>query len=391
MTTLAAQVTSVGIIVPGYEDILQQLREAFWSIYGSDVDLSADTQDGQMIAIFARVISDTNQMAEAVYNSFSPSFAQGAGLSSVVKINGIARGVPTRSTATVAVVGVVGTIITDGIVGDNLSLGTQWALTSPITIPGAGTINVTATCTEDGATAAGIGTLAAILTPTLGWQSVTNAAAAVPGLAVETDAALRTRQAQSTAGSAQTVLEAIYAAIANLAGVGRLQVYENDSDSTDADGIPSHSISAVVFGGDATAIAGAIALKKPPGTGTYGSTAVVVTDSHGMVNTINFYVLLVTTVSVEVTIHNLTGYVSTTGDTIKAAIAAYLSALAIGEDSYLTRLYTPANLDGSALGDTYVVTLIRQKTSGAFAAADIVIAFNEAATCAVANVTLILV
>lgn len=389
--TLAAQVTDTGILVPSYDEILADLQASFQAIYGTDIDLSADTQDGEMLAIFARAISDSNQLAEAVYNSFSPSFAQGAGLSSVVKINGIARNIATRSTATVAVVGVVGTIITGGIVGDNLSLGTQWALTSPVTIPGAGTINVTATCTEDGATAAGIGTLTAILTPTLGWQSVTNAAAAVPGLAVETDAALRTRQAQSTSGSAQSILEAIYAAIANLAGVGRLQVYENDGDTTDADGIPSHSISAVVFGGVAADIAVAIANKKPPGTGTYGSTAVVVTDSHGISNTINFYALLVTTVSVEVTIHNLTGYVSTTGDAIKSAVAAYLSALAIGEDSYLTRLYTPANLDGSALGDTYVVTLIRQKTGGAFAAADIVIAFNEAATCAVANVTLILV
>lgn len=389
--TLAAQVTSTGIEVPSYETILAALQDSFWAIYGSDVDLSADTQDGQMISIFARAISDANQLAEAVYNSFSPTFAQGAGLSSVVKINGIARGVATQSTATVSIGGVVGTIINAGIVGDNLNLGTQWALPATVTIPIAGTIDVTATCTEDGATAAGVATLTQILTPTLGWQTVTNAAAAVPGQPVESDAALRTRQAQSVAGSAQAILESIYAAIANLTGVGRLKVYENDSDSTDGDGIPSHSISAVVFGGVAADIAAAIALKKPPGTGTYGSTAVVVTDSHGMSNTINFYALLVTTVSVEVTIHTLTGYVSTTGDAIKAAVAAYLAALDIGEDSYLTRLYTSANLNGDPLGATYVVTLIRQKTSGAFAAADITIAFNEAATSAVANITLLLV
>ncbi len=71
----------------------------------------------------------------AAYNSFSPGFAQGAGLSSIVKINGIARKVPSNSQCVVTIVGQAGAQITNGIIGDNLNLGTQWALPALVTIP----------------------------------------------------------------------------------------------------------------------------------------------------------------------------------------------------------------------------------------------------------------
>lgn len=391
MATLAAQVTPTGILVPSYADILQQLKNMVWSIYGSDVDLDADTQDGQMLSIFAQAIADANEMAAAVYNSFPPTFAQGAALSSVVKINGIARQAASASTAIVTITGVAGVVITAGLVGDDLGLETQWALPDSVTIPGGGTINVTATCTVVGNTTMGAGHLTVILTPTRNWQAVTNAAAATPGNPVESDAALRVRQGKSVAIPAQTVLDAIFGAIANLAGVGRLAIYENDTDTTDGNGIPSHSISPVVEGGDINQIAAAIANKKTPGTGTFGTTTVTVFDSRSMPNPISFFSLTGVPITVEVTIHSLTGYVSSTGVAIQQAVSDYINALSIGEDSFLTKLYTPANLTDPAIVDTFVVTLIKQSRTGPVAPANVVIAFNEAASCNPGLVTVIVV
>lgn len=388
MATLALQVSDEGISAPSYEDILQQLRILYWGIYGNDAILDADSQDGQFLAVIAQGIYDCNQAGIAVFNSFRPGFAQGAGLSSIVKINGLQRLVSSNSTAVVKIIGQVGTVITSGIIGDDLSLGTQWALPETVTIPLAGEIDVTATCTTAGAITAAENSLTVILTPTRGWQTVNNALEAVPGAPVESDATLRRRQSVSTANPSQTIIESITAGLANLGGVQRLLVYENDTDSTDADGIPSHSIAAVVQGGDTVEIAETIAARKSPGTGTAGSVTEIVIDSAGMPNTIRFYPLDLVTIEVEVTIEELAGYVSTTADLIKEAVSDFISNLSIGETVYHSRLFTPANLESTGVGKTFVVTAITlNKTGDPPGTADIDIDFNAAAVATTDNVT----
>lgn len=394
MATLAPQITATGISSPDYSDILAELQNGYYSIYGSDAVLTPDSQDGQLLAIFAQAIYDCGQSVIAAYNSFSPATAQGIGLSSVVKINGLARKASSASQCVVTLVGQAGTQISNGIVGDNLNLGTQWALPATVIIPPGGAIDVTATCTQPGATTAAPGSLTQILTPTAGWQSVTNAGSATPGQPIEDDAELRQRQSQSTSLNAETVLEAITAAVANITGVGRLKPYENDTDVADANGLPPHSIAIVAEGGDATQICAAIAQKKSPGCQAYGTTSQVVVDSNGVPNTIGFFELTEVAVTVEITIKALAGYVSTTGAQIVAAVVEYLSNLGIGIESYLSRLYSPANLNGDsamaatgltqqqldALSATFNVTSIQQSRSGSPSAQDVSIAFNEAAT-----------
>lgn len=389
MATLAAQIGPNGISAPDYADIFRQLQNAFWSIYGTDADLDADSQDGQLIGVFAQAIYDANQLAIATYNAYSPSTAQGAGLASIVKINGLTKQVPSNSEAVVTISGQTGRVINGGVVGDSLKLNTQWELPGTVTIPDSGTIDVTATCTQPGAVTAAAGSLTVILTPTLGWQSVTNAAEAAPGQPVESDAALRSRQSQSTALPALAITEAMYAALAAVPAVSRLQIYENPGDVPDDDGIPEHSISVVVLGGDVQTIANTIALSKTPGTGTYGSISELVIDQNGAPSTINFYELAIVSLSVHVTIKALPGYNSAIGDALKASVVAFLNGLTIGEDSYLARLYSPANMGGVGDGATYFVTAITQaRDGGSLLPADVVIAFNEAGSCALADVSL---
>lgn len=392
MATIAAQVTDAGIIAPSYADILAQLKNLYWSIYGTDANLDADTQDGQFLSGLAQAIYDCNQTAVAVYNAFSPATAQGVGLSSVVKINGLTRQVPTNSQAVVTLVGQVGTTITGGIIGDSLGLNTRWDLPSSVTIPEGGQIDVTAISQQAGKITAAAGTLTEILTPTRGWQSVTNAEQAAPGNPVESDATLRRRQAQSTALGAETVDESIYAAIAASPGVTRLRLYDNFTDMEDVNGIPAHSICAVVQGGDVQTIAETIALKKPPGTGTYGDLSTLVIDSRGMPATIKYQQLSSVDLEMEITVSPKTGYTSAISEMIKAAVVAYTNQLEIGENSYLARLYGPAGLAGVGPGATFVVTQIRQaRKGGVLAAADIVLAFDEVAALTLDDVTIITV
>jgi uncharacterized phage protein gp47/JayE len=223
MGDYAAKVTADGISAPAFADILTGLQSDFRAIYGSDIYIDPDSQDGQMIALYALAQSDTNDATIAAYNSFKPSSAVGAGLSSTVKVNGIRRLVASNSTAPGTVVGQVGAVISNGTVKDEN--GNIWNLPASVTIPPAGQIDVTVTAQSLGAIAAASGTINKINSPQYGWQSFTSTADATPGAPIEIDATLRRRQAVSTSLSATTPLATLQGALSNLAGVQFVKLY----------------------------------------------------------------------------------------------------------------------------------------------------------------------
>lgn len=373
-------VDATGFHYPDYPTVLQYLTDEYKAIYGADTYLAPDSQDGQWLAIQALAIFDTMQVAAAVYSSFSPLTAQADALSRNVKINGIRRRAATYSTADLLIIGTAGTVIVNGQAED--TLGQKWNLPASVTIPPSGSITVTATAADIGAITAAANTINKIATPTLGWQSVDNVAAATVGNPVETDAELRRRQTFSTALPSLSVLDGIIGAVASVPGVTRFRGYENDSDVTDANGIPAHSIAIVVEGGDQQAIGDTIAVKKTPGTGTYGTTTVTTFDQYGLPNLINFFRPTPAVIGVEVTIQALTGYTTGFADLIAAAVAASIQALEIGGDVLITKLYVPANLPGQAAGATFDITQLRiKKNAGAFGTSNLTLAFNEVAKC----------
>lgn len=386
----APTISATGISSPTYAEVLAYLQQQFRSIYGDDIYLESDSQDGQFLAVIAAAINDGNAATVAAYNAFSPLTAQGAGLSKNVKINGIARAVATNSSVDLVLVGQAGTTITNGQARDEAD--NLWALPASVTIPPAGEITVTATCTVVGDIDAAPGAISQIATPTRGWQSVTNPAAATAGAPVETDAALRARQATSVALPSRTVLEGTVGAVANLEGVTRYRAFENDTRTTDANGLPGNSIALVVEGGDAAAIAQAIAAKKTPGTGTFGTTSQVVTDLYGVSRVIRFYRPTEDTAHVKINLTALAGYNTSIGQAIQQAVADYINSLAIGGTIYLWRLAVPANLGGDSRSLTFDInSILIGLNAGTPAAADIVLPFNHVAMCDPADVELTVV
>jgi uncharacterized phage protein gp47/JayE len=307
----------------------------------------------------------------ATYNSFSPLTAQGVGLSRVVKINGLKRNIPSYSSVVVTITGTGGTVITNGVVQD--TLGQKWNLPTTVTIPGGGSIDVTATAQTIGFINAQAATVTTIFTPTRGWQSVTNANAATPGNAVEADSALRSRQSVSTALPALTVFDATLAAVANVAGVSKTQGYENYTGSTDGNGIVAHACCVVVVGGGSTDIANAIAGKKTPGTNPVGNTGpILVTDNKGM--PINIYFSRAVTATIQITVNVVAGvgwsnnYVAS----IKAAVTAAINSVGIGGIVYLSQMFPAALLvDATGYGTFSVSSITLGKNGGAQSAANI--------------------
>lgn len=381
-------IDSTGYHYADYPAFLEWRQNQIKAIYGEDTYIDPDSQDGQLLAVQALADYQTAARGAAIYNSFSPLTAQGTGLSRVVKINGMKRQVPTNSQVDVDIVGQSGTIITDGVVQDTLDQ--KWNLPSSVLIPGGGTITVTAVAQEVGAVLAEAGTVNKIFTPTLGWQSVTNPLAATAGAPVESDALLRLRQAQSTAIPSLTVFDGTIGAVQNIAGVTKVRGYENDTGSTDGNGIPAHSICVIASGGDAFEIATQIAVHKTPGTGTYGNTSEDITDSHGMPLTINFSRPTTATIKVTITLAAGTGWSTDYVALIKQSMVDHINSLLIGATVLITKMYGPAYLLGTPAGQTYdIATLEIAKNAGPLGTSNISLAFDENPVCTTADVTVI--
>ncbi|WP_241606939.1 baseplate J/gp47 family protein [Rosenbergiella epipactidis] len=386
---LSATITAEGISAPDYQAILTTITGYFQQIYGTDAYLEPDSKDGQMVALVSLAIHDANNTAIACYNSFSPTTAQSDALSRNVKINGIARKAAVSSTVDVTLTGTPGTIITNGSVKDNN--GVIWNLPATTTISSTGSVTVTATCNSSGAVSAQPGTVTSINTPTLGWVSVTNTSSAAVGRAIETDAELKQRQAISVSLASISPFDAVDGAVANISGVSRHKLYENDTDSVDSNGIPPHSIAAVVEGGDAEVIASTIRAIKGQGVTPYGTTVVIVSDRYGNPHSVGFSRPVDIPIYVSITIEALTGYTSQVGLEIKDAIASYINSLAIGSNVLLSRVYSPANIGVVSGGDSkyYDITeLLIGISSGTVAAKNIAVPFNGAASCSVDNISI---
>ena len=387
ISQIACTVTDTGITAPTYDVILEWYQSQYRAIYGADVVLDNSTQDGQWIAIQAQAMNVCNQAMITVFNSFSPAKAQGAALSSNVKINGITRDPATNSTCDVVISGDVGTVITNGTVQDTVNRNT-WNLPARVSIPEGGSITVTATCSVSGPVTGAIGTLTIIGTPTDGWTGVTNKTAAAIGQTMQTDASLRIQQARSTMLPSVSIMDGIEGGILALPGVSNVKGYENDTDAKDTNGIPANSIAMIVEGGDAQEIATVIANKKSMGVPTYGTTTETVTDSSGAQRVINFFRPKETNIYVKLTLKALANYTNTIGKAAAQGIADYLAAQDIGSMLYVTRLYKAATLADADGGLTYDILNIEiGRSAGSVAASNLQLAFNERPVSSVSNVT----
>lgn len=371
-------IDDAGYHTADYPSFLAFLQAQYQSIYGADVYLGSDSQDGQWVAIQAQALFDVANLGGSVFNSFSPVTAQGVGLSRNVKIVGISRQAPTNSTVELVIVGQSGTVILNGVATD--SLNNKWDLPASVLIPLSGTITVTATCEALGSIAAVANSINIIFTPQLGWQSVNNPAVATLGAPVETDAQLRRRQIQSVADPSLTVFEGTIGGVENLPGVTKVRGYENDTSFVDANGLPAHSIAVVVAGGTDTDIANEIMLHKTPGTETDGTTSVPVLDNHGMPLIINFYRPTIATVQATITISVNEFWSADYIVQIQDAVAAVINATEIGGTILITKLYGPAYLTGTPQSNSFdIASITLGKNGGSQTAANVDLTFLEEA------------
>ncbi|HAV7084223.1 baseplate J/gp47 family protein [Acinetobacter baumannii] len=379
ITSIAPVINQYGVTVSTYSEIVEHLKEKYREIYGQDVYLENDSQDGQWIGVIARVVADCNAAVADVYSSMSPSTADTDALSRNVKINGIRRAVATKSSVSVVLVGVAGTIINNGIVSDKNN--NRWLLPAQVVIPPEGEIVTTATAEKPGAILALPNSVTTISKPMRGWHSVNNPQASTLGAPVESNTKLRQRQALSTAIPSRSYTEGILGALFSLDGVSRCKVYENQKSYIDTLGLPPNSLAVVVAGGDDQLIAETIRVKKAPGCDLYGNTTVVRPTVYGDPVEIQYWRPNQVVVGLKLGLRTTTDYTVDIGEQIKFAITDYINQLDIGDRISLNKIYVPAGLYGALEARTYELDSIQLIINGSPKIGDYTLAFNEVAFC----------
>lgn len=226
-------------------------------------------------------------------------------------------------------------------------------------------------------------TITSIQTPKTGWDAVTNPTAVVTGENVETDEELRERFRVSKYVRATNILEALYSDLIGLSTVTEVQIYENDTDVTDSNGVPAHSFLPIILGGDPIDIAQSIWENKPLGIRSYGNTTQTIFDSQGFPHEIGFERPNPVDIYIRMDLTTDPNYPQNGDDLIKSNLASYFSSnFGIGDDVVYSRLYTPIN---SVPG--HQVNTLEVSTNGVtWTMANIVVAFNAIATLESANI-----
>jgi uncharacterized phage protein gp47/JayE len=400
MAYFAPYIDASGLHVPTYQDVEDQLVSNARETFGDDIYLANDSQDFQYIATLALAIYESLLTATFAYNSRSVASAIGVGLDTIVLTNGIIRAGATNSQASANLTGTAFTVITNGQAAD--TNGNVWTLPETVTLDSDGEASVTVTALNDGPITALANQINIILTPTLGWATITNPGAANVGRGPETDAELKARQKVSVANPSQALTTGILGSVLEVSGVVSAQIYENDTSAPVAEingvnnpsDFPANSISVVVDGGDNTEIANAIVLRKTPGCFTNGDVAITTVDRYSVVTVIRFTRPTLVGIDVTLTVKALSGYTSAVGDAIKAALVSYLNGLTAGQSVIISELWQAAlSADGGSYPTFSLTSLEANKHGSGFTpgTVDIPLNFDEKAETVLAYISLFVV
>lgn len=298
---MPASVSPSGLTIPTRAEIRAQILDGgggflgLRQIYGADINVDPNTPDGNLVELLVQASIDYYELLASVYNSFDPDTAVGVTLDLRCAINGIARKAGTYSTQLVTVV-TSQAVTLAGLdtapeapftVSD--AAGNRFLLAETEVVGAAGSQDLDFRAAALGAVIVAPNTLTTIVTVQLGVTSVTNGVlAGTTGVNEESDALLRVRRQNSIEIPSKGYLEGLVGALYAISGVTSVLVLENVTSAPDVNGIPGHSIWAVVNGGTDAEVANAIYVHRNAGCGMKGAVSVNVTQVDGSLFAILF-------------------------------------------------------------------------------------------------------
>lgn len=266
-------VTSNGLSLKSYNELLSEFQTAMNNIYAKDgnlINFDSSTPDGQLTNIVAQMGSDIRDFATSIYNSFNPDNCQGAVQDSRYAINYLTRkkgtftiqNIDVTFDRTVTLTGLDGEAdnpqaVGGFIISDGSNEGVWYLLDSDTYT--AGTHSIPFRSKNYGLYQPAIGTITTMVTIVPGVTHVINSVAPTTlGEEQETDAEFKIRRSRSTVRPGQNNIDALYAEIMNMDTVTDCMTWVNNTDTTDATGTPPYTVWIIVEGGTNSDIGAAI-------------------------------------------------------------------------------------------------------------------------------------
>lgn len=281
--------TNQGFEPKPLDEIKTSLGSGFRAVFGAAITLIAQSIFGQIIGIFAERLADLWQLALAIWNASTREGSVGVHLDNIGALTGTHRLPATFTHVQMTCAGTPTTVITAGSFVSIPGIDTRFTNDAPGTIGGGGTVVIDFRATVTGPLAAPAGSVTHIDSPISGWASCTNALDEnILGTNIDSDPSYRLHQVAELRALGSSTVSAIRARVFEVLNVSEVFVFENEGDLTDVNGLPPHTLECVVAGGVDADIASVIALNKPTGIGTHGTTSVATLDGNGFPITVKF-------------------------------------------------------------------------------------------------------
>ena len=335
--------TLQGLVIKTLQVVRSEVDDAIRSKLGN-VPLGDRTLLGIYNGVWADRESSLWQLVQAVYSSRDPDKATGSALDAVCLLTGTFRPQASRSSSILILCGDPATFIpaasqikttstnvvfqttadTTLIVAPGWSSSATYAAnafvywnttgtngiytcilavapgTPPTSDPthwllvgnGTATATVNVLALNTGSLEAAATDLATIVSGITGWNSAYNQIDALKGRDIATDEELRLLREYELAAPGTSPIDAIRADILALSGVQTCNVFDNPTDFTNSDGMPPHTVEALVLGGDnqtifdrlLASVAAGIATTSSGGGAQVGAS----TDSVGVSHVMKF-------------------------------------------------------------------------------------------------------
>jgi uncharacterized phage protein gp47/JayE len=389
-----AFITATGVIVPDTSTTLDQVQNEYRAAFGDDLDVSPETPQGVLITAETLSRDAVARNNAALANQINPNLAGGVFLDALWALTGGARFVATPTVIRgVELTGIPGAIIPASAVAAVSTSGARFLLQSAVILDASGEGLGVFQSEQLGAFPAGVGALNTIVTPVLGWETVSNPYAAENGQAEESDAAARRRRRLTLALQGVALGEAILSGLNALPGVKSALFRENYTNAPvtiDDIELAPHSIYACVDGGLDNDIGLMLLRKKSMGAGYNGDTTVDVQDPV----TGQFYEVLFqrpeeVQIYMQVTVKAGAPFADVPG-TIRAAILAYANGGQEGEDGFVVggdvSAFEIASAVNRVAAPIYITNLLLSTDNVTFSAATIPLTISQVARTTAGNI-----
>ncbi len=334
-----------GYVGLSLDQILENQKESVFnaSALGPEVSTGDHTVLGMHLESDAIELSYLYDILGDIVASMDPDSAEGVMQDNINRQRGAIRNDARNSTAIVSCGGVNGTTILVNSIVSIGSDGERWLTNVEVAIPPGLSVDVAVTAENTGAIEAAIGAINTIVTTTAGWNTVTNAADAEEGEAVESDADYRLRSEDTSTGT--TTEEAVFTRLSEVDDIDAVVVTGNRTTVVDANGTDPGAMWIVIHPNtaDQQNIAETIwgAAGAAGGIGFRGANTATVTDTNGNEQTIRWDWADAVGVWISVVGTKDSDYPAGGDDLARDAITALFSTVDVGAN------VNPAPIEGA--------------------------------------------